>query len=500
MIKNSIDFDYAIEQITNKKNTDIVLQNDVLDSTRFNHTFDEIEKTLNSLYEKTRYLEDSIQYAKTFLDTKVREFNDEMTSTIKELDALLDMSKNLSYISYNVPFKPNDIYIRDRDNVNNIRPLMVKDKVLKLGFPNSQTFTPSSVNRVCDSIPYDDNIKTMISDKSYKAIYLEEKLVKNGLTETLIFYFPKPVTVNVLDFVPVNSSIKNIRFGLINGIEERASDYNLNMQNTHRTCIYIKFDLVCINYNTVVYEVEKDKVTDNLWNDLKEYEISKISSLNKNNKLNTEYIISRTTTNKISGETVTENFSDPKGKELVALKLYSYIFGLDTFNFMKAEQDTTGYFISDYINIGQLSETEHIKLSVSHVKDENTCIEYSILDGEKEIPIMPIDIEYIENEPIMTGMETRFVRDTKNTLNEIIKKDGQVVNISFEDARTMFDGGKYSISYTPYTITNYFTPMNKEIRIKAYIRTFGSNITTVPYIDLITIRKFGEEGLWINKY
>ena len=500
MIKNSIDFDYAIQQITDKKDTDIVLQNDILDSAKFNYTFNEIEETLNSLYEKTRYLEDSIQYAKIFLDTKVREFNNEMTSTIKELDALLDMSKNLSYISYNVPFKPNDVYIRDRDSYNNIRPLLVKDKVLKLGFPTRKTYTPSSVNRVCDSVPYDDNIKTMISDKSYKAIYLEEKLIKNGLTETLIFYFPKPVTINMLDFVPVNSSIKNIRFGLINGIEERASDYNLDMQNTHRTCIYVKFDLVCINYNTVVYEVDKDKITDNLWNDLKEYEISKVSSLNKTNKLNTEYIISRTTTDRLSGKTTTENFSDPKGKELVALKLYTYIFGLDAFDFMNVEQDITGYFVSDYISIGQLSETEHIKLAVSHVKDENTCIEYSILDGEKEIPIMPIDIEYIENEPIMIGMETRFVRDPKETANEIIKKDGQVVNISFEDARDMLDGGRYSISYKPYSITNWITPINKEIRVKAYIRTFGSNITTVPYIDLITIRKYGEEGLWINKY
>lgn len=500
MIKNSIDFDYAIQQITDKKDTDIVLQNDILDSAKFNYTFNEIEETLNSLYEKTRYLEDSIQYAKIFLDTKVREFNDEMTSTIKELDALLDMSKNLSYISYNVPFKPNDVYIRDRDSYNNIRPLLVKDKALKLGFPTRKTYTPSSVNRVCDSVPYDDNIKTMISDKSYKAIYLEEKLIKNGLTETLIFYFPKPVTINMLDFVPVNSSIKNIRFGLINGIEERASDYNLDMQNTHRTCIYVKFDLVCINYNTVVYEVDKDKITDNLWNDLKEYEISKVSSLNKTNKLNTEYIISRTTTDRLSGKTTTENFSDPKGKELTALKLYTYIFGLDAFDFMEVEQDITGYFVSDYISIGQLSETEHIKLAVSHVKDENTCIEYSILDGEKEIPIMPIDIEYIENEPIMIGMETRFVRDPKETANEIIKKDGQVVNISFEDARDMLDGGRYSISYKPYSITNWITPINKEIRVKAYIRTFGSNITTVPYIDLITIRKYGEEGLWINKY
>ena len=98
MIKNTIDFDYAIEQITKVSKPKIKEQNNILDSESFNTSFEEIEKTLNTLYEKTRYLEDSIQYAKIFLETKTREFYTEMQSVMKELDSLLDMSKNLSYI------------------------------------------------------------------------------------------------------------------------------------------------------------------------------------------------------------------------------------------------------------------------------------------------------------------------------------------------------------------------------------------------------------------
>lgn len=501
MIKNSIDFDYAINKITEEKNADIKEQKNILDSTSFNHTFKEVEETLNTLYEKTRYLEDSIQYAKSFLDTKIRDFNNEMQSTIKELESLLDMSKNLSYISYNVPLKANSIYINDRDShYNNLSPLIIKDSALTLGYKKINKHKLSSINRICDCIPYDDNLNTAIKTEKYQGIYLEEKLIKDGLRETLVFYFPKPITINVLDFKPINCSVQNIRFGLINGIEERAHDYNLAMTNTYRTCIYIKIDLVCTNYNTIIYEVEKDKITNSLWSDLKQHEVKQSSALlNKDNKLKKEYIISRTTVDRITGQSIKENYSSPDKKDTVFFKLYSYIFGLDSFSFINSVQESSGYFISDYINIGSLTKDEYISLNVSQVKNDNACIEYSILDGEKEIPIIPQDIETIENEPIFNNLETRFVRDINSLNKEIIKKDGQLIDISYDDAKTMTDG-KYSITYTPSSITNVVTPINKEIRIKAYIRMYGSDIKEIPYIDLITIRKYGEETLWINKY
>ena len=506
LIKNSIDFSYSIDKITSPVTPNIVQQGEILESDKINITFKEVEETLNTLYEKTRYLEDSIQYAKTFLETKNREFNEEMQSVIKELESLLDMSKNLAYISYNVPLKPNSIYINDRDSTfNNLSPLLLKDKALTLNYSVDTSHDFSSIQRIANSVPYDDNLSTVKTDKNYKVVYLEEKVVSNGLTETLVVYFPQPVVINILDFVTANCDVKNIRFGLINGIEEYASDYDLSSKNIARTCIYLKFDLVCTNYNVITYKVLKNKVTENLWNDIKEYEMSKAVSLNKNNKLDSEYIISRTTTNKVTGKTYTENFSDPSKVEAATtnLKLYSYIFSLDSFAFKNVELEKSGYFISDYINIGELTSLEYISLYVSEIKNDNACIEYSILDGEKEVPIVPLEHELIENEPIFNNAETRFKRDTNTTskyyVEDIVKKDGQITDITFEDALTMNDG-QYSITYKPSTNNYSYLPINKEIRIKAYIRTYDKNIVDIPYIDMITIRKFGEETLWTNKY
>ena len=135
MLKDSIDFDYAINKITTSTNPQIIHQDKILESNKFNSSFKDIERSLNMLYEKTRYLEDSIQYAKTFLETKIKDFNNEMDSIIKELESNLEMTKNLSYISYNVPLKENLININDRDiEMDKLTPLILKNKSLTLGY------------------------------------------------------------------------------------------------------------------------------------------------------------------------------------------------------------------------------------------------------------------------------------------------------------------------------------------------------------------------------
>ena len=60
--------------------------------------------------------------------------------------------------------------------------------------------------------------------------------------------------------------------------------------------------------------------------------------------------------------------------------------------------------------------------------------------------------------------------------------------------------GLYSITYKTNDNSHSYTPINRDIRVKAYIRNFGTNINNVPYIDMITIRKYGEDTLWTNNY
>ena len=61
--------------------------------------------------------------------------------------------------------------------------------------------------------------------------------------------------------------------------------------------------------------------------------------------------------------------------------------------------------------------------------------------------------------------------------------------------------GIYTITYKPkvdyHSITNI---LNDSVRVKCYMRTFGTDINTVSYIEAITLRKYGEAALWERRY
>ena len=105
---------------------------------------------------------------------------------------------------------------------------------------------------------YDVMIETHTSNGlPYRAVYLEEKIIPDGLSETLIVCFKEPTIINTLDIKPVNCTIQNLKFGLINGTEEYVGDYTTNMTIETRVCKYIKFDLVCSSYDLNVYTIDK---------------------------------------------------------------------------------------------------------------------------------------------------------------------------------------------------------------------------------------------------
>jgi hypothetical protein len=545
MINNTVDFDYAINQILKETNTTVYMQPDVLRSDYINNTFQEIETTLNTLYEKTRYLEDAIAYTKKFLGTRIDHFNNEINSVLHEIENIADSSKNLSYISYNVPFVENTKILTDRDGITNLYPLVVKNKDLTLDYKSNNTQEFYGIfDRVADFIPFNDNLYDVMVEKHvsnglpYRSLYLEEKIIPDGLSETLIVCFKEPTIINTLDIKPVNCTIQNLKFGLINGTEEYVGDYKTSMTIETRVCTYIKFDLVCSSYDYNSYTLDKKYMIGDVWSKLKYYEYADYTGILKNkfdlweNDVwrNTNWknadgseidyyvnlshedtmesiqsmIIDKTTINSQTGEKTTEKYSAIDNKQTATMKMYSYIFGIDSFNVGNYEFHTDGYMISDPIFIGNLKEGEFIRLDVKDTRYDNCEISYSILDGDREIPVSIMKDDWINNELIFNNADTRFAMDYdtgESYEGEIIKRDGKVVGISYVDAKEQaaLGIGRYTVSYKPGLDYYDYKPLNNTIQIKCYIRTYGK-VSNMPSISSIRIKKYGEESLWINRY
>ena len=179
--------------------------------------------------------------------------------------------------------------------------------------------------------------------------------------------------------------------------------------------------------------------------------------------------------------------------ETVEKDMYNYMFGIDSIEIKNISQQKDSCFVSELINIEQLKDKEYIQLYVDEVLDENTTVEYSILDGDLEIPALPFGTKIVKNERVFSGHDLRFNQD--RSLTTIIKKDGLTTNISLDDAKTQLLS-RFSVDYFPAEKYNY-TPINSNIKIKATMRTY-TNDTNNSFIRAIKLRKYGGDVPWTD--
>ena len=504
MLKDSIDFDYNLKQINQKVDSDIKLQDKILDSKKMNDTFTTIENNLNLLYEKTRYLEDAIEYAKTFAEVKIGEYNTEINGMIKTIDDISNISRNMGYVQYEVPFVEGVIDIPDRNKNYKIKPCKVREStntnnikydILTLNNYVDHTYKFNSITPKCDQVPFDSNLSEFDGSNKYTVLYLEEKPVNGDLVQTMTVALAEPCEINELRISPVNCLIENIRYVYVNGIEEYAGNLITGIEPESRIVTHIKFDMRCNKYSTITYELDKEALSMNAWDFVRSVEYPTVHT---DTKLNTDIVLSRTEISP-SGNTVTQSYRSASKVEKVSM--YVYNFGLDLLEVNRVELYEDGYFISDPINIGDFKTGEYLQLVVDDCVETGCGVEYYIMDGDVDKSIVPVGTKIITDEMIFPDTDLRFTIDDDLHSDGLrqIKKDGLNVNISLEDAKTSYDG-RYSADYQPLNEYYNYTPLNNTIRVKAILRTYGDQVDTIPYIKSISVNKYGGNTLWTNLY
>lgn len=260
MDKTKIDFNYCLEQIKREINTEYKSQDIFLNSKDINNVFSNIEKSLNTLYENTRYLEDAISYCDAFLNLKINEYEQDITQTLKGIEDIRDINRNNAYIEYLCNFRDDLSIKKDRDN-SIISNALYKENSLVLGIKNETPVSYSNISKRSTFVPYYNNI-TNIQKEFYRSYYIEEKIANKGISETITITLDRPQTINYIDLKTVNCNIENFRLVYLNGIEEKK-EYKTGIMSS-AIITQIKFDLVCKNYNKSTYYIKKDKLTDDV--------------------------------------------------------------------------------------------------------------------------------------------------------------------------------------------------------------------------------------------
>lgn len=177
--------------------------------------------------------------------------------------------------------------------------------------------------------------------------------------------------------------------------------------------------------------------------------------------------------------------------DLKKLNKYTYFFGIDDMQLRHVSLNPTCCFISKSIELGTLDEGEYIELDASYSADENSSIEFYIIDGTNEIPIVPIKDTLIKNEKVFTGYETRFKVDKSKQV--IVKRDGVTTNVSLDEA--LLNNQNYVLTYTPDGGYQY-KPFHTTIKVKIIIRNYKLENYAPCVLGGMKIRKYAKGGLW----
>ena len=500
-IKDYNNFDYNIEQLEKPINLNITRQGKVMNSETFNSSLQSIQENLDILYEKTRYLEDSIDYARTFLDQKIEAYSKRINTIISGIEDISAINKNMSYLDFIVPFQENTVDHTDRNKNFKVKPCMISgnDKVLTLSNSADEEYTLTSITKTCSQVAYDSNFEDLVKgENKYRTIYIEDKPLETGVLETFTCYLPYALETNYIKAKAINSRIENIVLVYPNGVTETMEDNITGINVESRMITHFNLNVRCTAYDTVTYELDEELVNaDNIWDSINDYEYA--LTVDSETKVEVEALISRTSVSS-TGQTTKKTYRSAP-ENVVKVTKYIYVFGLDEIKVGLIDFNNDCYFISETIQTGKFNEGDYLQIQVDDNYGEFSSIEYFIMDGDTEIPLLPVQQQYIYNEKIFPEDELRFAVDDDLYAKGIfaIKKDGLTINTTYDDVKDLYDA-TYCASYQPVNDCYNYTPINDSIKIKAIIRLFGDTVDTIPYIKSISIKKYGGTTLWTKLY
>lgn len=425
-------------------------QSKSLDSNKHNDTFQAIEDSLNLLYEKTRTMQNTIDYANSFIKNEIDETIAECKTLLSNIENNRDVMKDSAYINYNVKLQSIFDTYSDRDNTpikgvemhngvitlnnNIIEDVILDNSTLESRYKNYNVFNTL------------DEIST---DKNYRTMYMFDRTQKDSIKEKIVMHFSKIRTINKVNFIPSNCIITSIEYTYADGSIEAVEGYEINLTKNR-------------NVKTVAINIE-----------CKNYIISNIDYKNTDEKVFWEGI---------------ENEEVDMNKD----KYYYYLFGLDKISIQYVEPSNKSCFISKEIKIEELKENEYLALT-SDYSCEKGSIEFYIIDGTNEIPILPEGETTVIEEKIFYKTATRFTVDDITSIK--MYQDNIPSKVSLNEAINSTTEG-YTATYIPKAATSITSTLNNTIKVKAIIRNYDSNY--IPYIKSIQIKKYGGDTLWTD--
>lgn len=178
---------------------------------------------------------------------------------------------------------------------------------------------------------------------------------------------------------------------------------------------------------------------------------------------------------------------------------YRYSVGFDDIKLAKKSFKNIGGYLSRDIVLGTCG---YFTLSCETYQG----VEFYIIDGKTEIPILPVQQTTVEDEKLFFGLMPRF--EISNPDNIVVKKNGVITDITTLESLRLFLTANtgdirnessydtinlYTISYIPKESAHKYVPKSKSIKLKIISRK-GVGIPQI--IKAVTLNKYGTSIDW----
>ena len=252
----NINFDFSEKikyLLDNTKDIYLEKQNLYLNSNIINNNFKTIENELNFMYEKTRILEDIIDYMKLYINNEIKNYMLDCRNLLKDIEILSDINlkEEINYTAINVPFIYNTLEYLDRDGTV-LKNCDIYNNKIVLSRNKDITVQINSISIIRNEVlfnleTFDDNKDNIIYNKPYLVKYELDSIVKNGIDELVRINFNKEEIINTLKIDLINCNLKSIKYIYSNNIIEEEE--NLNTKNIeNKKLIAIEFLINASNY------------------------------------------------------------------------------------------------------------------------------------------------------------------------------------------------------------------------------------------------------------
>lgn len=233
MIQSNEEYKSAIDFISKDLEMYDFELSDKMTSYEYNLYLQDIEYYMNILYEKTRTIEDIINYVSMYCEAKTKKVKDEIAENEEILESNIDRFIGQKSMSYNVIWDINNINnIKDRDG-EKLPPADISNNIVSFGKTILNKIEPLVIIKNSNHITDSDNILTGLNDGYYMTSYYLDK--PDVIVED-IYIKTKNNDTGQLNMTPMNCEIEYV------GLENDKQHYRLTAKNMEKKAQTFSYD------------------------------------------------------------------------------------------------------------------------------------------------------------------------------------------------------------------------------------------------------------------